>query len=318
MKVSSLHFLYRIIHYFIIDMTLRGKYTYSSVFVKTIQWLLCMVLLTMLAFSIWMLFPDKTSVASLKWFQFLQTVATFLLPPFLMAYLWSTEPIKWLHLDGRVSMKSAVCAILLMLLASPGINLLSDLNQQITLPSCFSSIELWMQQQEEAAAALTERFLLADSIGVLVVNILLMALLPAMAEELSFRGVLQHLFTPRRNTGVSHIAIWATAIVFSAIHCQFYGFIPRMLLGALFGYALAWSGSLWLPMLMHFTNNALAVIVYFTAHRVGWDTSDMDAFGAGDTWWVGVVSLVLVGILIYLLRRSTTMSSASSRMSAGN
>lgn len=226
--------------------------------------------------------------------------------------------MKWLYLDRSMPMKSAIIAVCLMLVASPGINLLSYLNQQMTLPACFSGIEAWMQQQEEAAAVLTERFLLTDSIGIFIVNILLMALLPAMAEELTFRGVLQHLFTPRTCTRIPHIAIWATAIVFSAIHCQFYGFIPRMLLGAVFGYALAWSGSLWLPMLMHFTNNALAVVVYFTAHKAGWDTSSMDAFGTGDTWWVGVLSLVLVGVGVYLLRRSTTISNASSRISAGN
>lgn len=226
--------------------------------------------------------------------------------------------MKWLYLDRSMPMKSAIIAVCLMLVASPGINLLSYLNQQMTLPACFSGIEAWMQQQEEAAAVLTERFLLTDSIGIFIVNILLMALLPAMAEELTFRGVLQHLFTPRTCTRIPHIAIWATAIVFSAIHCQFYGFIPRMLLGAVFGYALAWSGSLWLPMLMHFTNNALAVVVYFTAHKAGWDTSSMDAFGTGGTWWVGVLSLVLVGVGVYLLRRSTTISNASSRISAGN
>lgn len=299
-------------------MVLRGKYTDSSVLLKSIQWLACMALFTMVAFALWILMPDKTSVESLKWFQFLQTTATFLLPPFLMAYLWSTQPMRWLYLDQSISMKSAIIAVFLVLLASPGINLLSYLNQQITLPECFSTIEVWMQQQEEAAAVLTERFLSSDSIGVFVVNILLMALLPAVAEELTFRGVLQHLFTARTCTHIPHIAIWTTAIIFSAIHCQFYGFIPRMLLGAVFGYALAWSGSLWLPMLMHFTNNALAVILYFTAHKAGWDTSSMDAFGTGDTWWVGVLSLILVVVGIYLLRRSTTMSNASSRMSAGN
>ena len=299
-------------------MALRGKYTDSSVLLKSIQWLCCMALFTMAAFAVWMLMPDKTSVESLKWFQFMQTTATFLLPPFLMAYLWSQKPVKWLYLDQSMPMKSAIIAVLLMLVASPGINLLSYLNQQMTLPAYFSGIEMWMQQQEEAAAVLTERFLLTDSIGIFIVNILLMALLPAMAEELTFRGVLQHLFTPRTCTRTPHIAIWATAVIFSAIHCQFYGFIPRMLLGAVFGYALAWSGSLWLPILMHFTNNALAVIVYFTAHKAGWDTSSMDAFGTGGTWWVGVLSLVLVGMGIYLLRRSTTISNASSRMSAGN
>ena len=299
-------------------MTLRGKYTDSSVLLKSIQWLVCMALFTMVAFALWMLMPDKTSVESLKWFQFLQTTATFLLPPFLMAYLWSKKPMKWLYLDQSIPMKSEIIAIFLVLVASPGINLLSYLNRQIALPECLSGIETWMQQQEEAAAVLTERFLSADSIGVFVVNILLMALLPAVAEELTFRGVLQHLFTPRTGIRTPHIAIWATAIIFSAIHCQFYGFIPRMLLGAVFGYALVWSGSLWLPILMHFTNNALAVIVYFTAHKAGWDTSTMDTFGTGDTWWVGVLSLVLVGVGIYLLRRSITMSNASSRMSAGN
>ncbi len=299
-------------------MTLRGKYKDSSVLVKSIQWLCCMALFTMAAFAVWMLVPDKTSVESLKWFQLLQTTATFLLPPFLMAYLWSQKPVKWLYLDQSMPMKSAIIAVLLMLVASPGINLLSYLNQQMTLPACFSSIEMWMQQLEEAAAILTEHFLLTDSIGIFIVNILLMALLPAMAEELTFRGVLQHLFTPRTQKSTPHIAIWATAVIFSAIHCQFYGFIPRMLLGAVFGYALAWSGSLWLPILMHFTNNALAVVVYFTAHKAGWDTSNMDAFGTGGTWWVGVLSLVLVGVGIYLLRRSTTISNASSRMSAGN
>ena len=277
-----------------------------------------MALFTMAAFAVWMLVPDKTSVESLKWFQLLQTTATFLLPPFLMAYLWSGKPMKWLYLDQSMPMKSAIIAVLLILVASPGINLLSYLNQQVTLPVCLSGIEAWMQQQEEAAAVLTERFLLTDSIGIFVVNILLMALLPAMAEELTFRGVLQHIFTPRTCTRTPHIAIWATAIIFSAIHCQFYGFIPRMLLGAVFGYALVWSGSMWLPILMHFTNNALAVVVYFTAHKAGWDTSNMDAFGTGGTWWVGVLSLVLVGVGIYLLRRSTTISNASSRMSAGN
>ena len=299
-------------------MALRGKYTDSSVLLKSIQWLCCMALFTMAAFAVWMLMPDKTSVESLKWFQFMQTTATFLLPPFLMAYLWSQKPVKWLYLDQSMPMKSAIIAVLLMLVASPGINLLSYLNQQMTLPACFSGIEMWMQQQEEAAAVRTERILLTDSIGIFIVNILLMALLPAMAEELTFRGVLQHLFTPRTQKSIPHIAIWATAVIFSAIHCQFYGFIPRMLLGAVFGYALVWSGSLWLPILMHFTNNALAVVVYFTARKAGWDTSSMDAFGTGGTWWVGVLSLVLVGMGIYLLRRSTTISNASSRMSAGN
>ena len=99
---------------------------------------------------------------------------------------------------------------------------------------------------------------------------------------------------------------------------QFYGFVPRMLMGALFGYMLVWTGSLWIPILMHFTNNAVAVILYFIALRADWDMDKVDAIGTNDTLWLGVVSMVLTIVGIYIFRRSTTMSNASSRMSNGN
>jgi membrane protease YdiL (CAAX protease family) len=152
-----------------------------------------------------------------------------------------------------------------------------------------------------------------------------MALLPAVAEELTFRGVLQRLFSPKRhasndlvNQSTPHVAIWCTAIIFSAIHMQFYGFVPRMLMGALFGYMLVWTGSLWIPILMHFTNNAMAVLLYFVALRQGWDMEKVDAIGTNDTLWLGVVSMILTIVGIYAFRRSTTMSNASSRISSGN
>ena len=151
-----------------------------------------------------------------------------------------------------------------------------------------------------------------------------MALLPAVAEELTFRGVLQRLIQTQTNEAINregkrvHLAIWCTAILFSAIHMQFYGFLPRMLMGALFGYALVWTGSLWIPILMHFTNNAMAVILYFVSLRAGWDIEMMDAIGTNDTLWLGVVSMVITIVGIYAFRRSTTMSNASSRISNGN
>lgn len=297
---------------------LQGRYTGCSVWIRVCQWLLCMVLLTGIALGLWTMLPDKGSVGPLKLLQLLQTIAIFLLPPLLMAYLWSDKPMEWLSLNRRIPMKPALLGVALILVAAPAINLLSYLNQQMTLPACLSGLEAWMQQQEEASALLTERFLRADTGWGLLGNLALMALLPAVAEELTFRGVLQHLFTSRRCKSTPHAAVWATAILFSAIHCQFYGFVPRMLLGALFGYALVWSGSLWLPVLMHFTNNALAVMVYFAAYKAGWDIENMNAFGTGGTLWAGVASIAAAGAGIYLLRRSLTMSNASSRISSGN
>ncbi|MBQ5387483.1 MAG: CPBP family intramembrane metalloprotease, partial [Paludibacteraceae bacterium] len=115
-----------------------------------------------------------------------------------------------------------------------------------------------------------------------------------------------------------HLAIWCTAILFSAIHLQFYGFVPRMLMGALFGYALAWSGTLWLPILMHLTNNAMAVVISYVSIKAGWDMETVDSIGTNDTLWLGIVSLLITCIGIYAFRRSTTMSKASSRMSSGS
>lgn len=301
-------------------MRLQGKYEHSHVMIKTLQWLGCTLLFSMFAAGIIFLFEQPLSVNALKWIQFAQSAAMFLLPPLCMAYLWSQEPMKWLKVDKFQSFKVSVCAVLLMLVALPAINLLSHLNQQITLPAFLEPLEQWMKTSEESANALTEQFLSVTTFGGLIINLLLMALLPAVAEELTFRGVLQRLFQPSTmlQNSTPHLAIWCSAILFSAIHLQFYGFIPRMLMGALFGYMLIWTGSLWVPILMHFTNNAMAVILYFVAQRADWDMEKVDAIGTSDTLWLGIVSMVMTIIGIYAFRRSTTMSNASSRMSSGN
>ena len=303
-------------------MALRGKYEQSHVMVKVFQWLGCIFLLSIPAMGSIALFPQPLSVNELKWVQLIQTAALFLLPPFLMAFLWTKQPLEWLKLKSETR-GYGLWAIFLMLMALPAINLVGYFNQQMSLPAFLEPLEQWMKTAEANAAHLTEQFLSVTTFDGLIINILLMALLPAVAEELTFRGVLQNLFeikdeTLKKKGNRVHIAIWCSAILFSAIHMQFYGFLPRMLMGALFGYALVWTGSLWIPILMHFTNNAMAVILYFLAIRSGWDMDKVDTIGTNDTLWLGVVSLVLTIIGIYAFRRSTTMSNASSRISSGN
>ncbi len=309
----------------------KGKYQKSPGWVKVIQWLGIMAVLTLVAMGVWLIIPcNHASTEALKWFQFMQTIGTFLLPPFICAWLWSENPLQWLHLAShqtsnikhQTSPFLYGAAIVLMIVAMPGINLLADWNSRMVLPECMAGIEAWMKAQENAAMALTERFLAGTSIGVLVVNIGLMALLPACAEELTFRGVVMGLFNVERLTFSgkrAHVAVWVTAILFSAIHMQFYGFVPRMLLGALFGYALLWTGSLWVPIVMHFTNNCVTVVAYWCIYRTGINPETIETFGTGDTAWVGAVSIVLVGIGIYFFwRRSRQMRRASSRMSEGS
>ena len=293
-------------------MSLRGKYEHSHVAIKILQWLGCIFLLSTSAMGSIFLFPQPLSVEALKWTQLIQTTAIFLLPPLCMAYLWAQEPLKWLkvrRIKGEI-----VWAIAIMLVALPAINLLSKWNEQMMLPAFLEPLEVWMKAQEESAKILTEQFLNVTTFSGLIINLLLMALLPAVAEELTFRGVLQNLFTSSN----SHTAIWCSAILFSAIHFQFYGFLPRMLMGALFGYMLVWTGSLWTPIMMHLTNNAVAVLLYFLAQRAAWDMEKVDAIGTGNTLWLGIASIVLTIVGIYAFRRSTTMRSASSRISNGN
>ena len=312
-------------------MALKGKYEQAHWAVKVIQWLGCMFLLSIVAGISIFLFEQPLSTEALKWIQFVQQTALFLLPPLCMAYLWSKQPLEWLRVkgdgplamgNGRLAMSNGLWAMALMLVALPAINLLGYRNQQMTLPAFLEPLEQWMKTQEESAKILTEQFMNVTTIGGLIINLLLMALLPAIAEELTFRGVLQRLFEAKgdeaKGEKIPHLAIWCSAILFSAIHLQFYGFVPRMLMGALFGYMLVWTGSLWIPILMHFTNNAMAVLLYFVTLRQGWDLEKVDAIGTNDTLWLGVVSMVITIIGIYAFRRSTTMSNASSRMSNGN
>ena len=306
-------------------MALLGKYEQSHVAVKVIQWLGCILFLNILAAGSIFFFEQPLSVSSLKWIQFFQSAAMFLLPPLCMAYLWSKQPLEWLKVKGEKELKGErVWAVVLMLVALPAINLLAHINEQIALPAFLEPLEAWMKTQEETAKNLTDQFMHVTTFGGLIINLLLMAVLPAISEELTFRGVLMNLFKVKgerlkvKGESVPHLAIWCSAILFSAIHLQFYGFVPRMLMGALFGYMLVWTGSLWTPILMHFTNNAMAVILYFVSLRAGWDIEMMDAIGTNDTLWLGVVSMVITIVGIYAFRRSTTMSNASSRISNGN
>ena len=308
-------------------MALRGKMENSHLIAKIMVWLgliFVMFSLTVLVIALVTQGNPLSDINTLKWIQLLQTITLFLLPSLMIAYLGAKAPFSWLQLDKKADWKVFLWAVGIMLVALPAINLMSHWNQQMVLPSWLSGLEEWMKNKEAEAEWLTKQFMSVTTVSGLLVNLLLMAVLPAVSEEITFRGVLQQLLTaPHRLSPLAfrlspHLAIWFTAIIFSAVHMQFYGFVPRMLMGALFGYMMVWTGSLWVPMLMHFVNNGMAVLLYFLANKAGWDMDKVDAIGAGNTLWLGIVSIVLTVVGIYMFRRSTTMRSASSRISSGS
>ena len=272
--------------------------------IRILQWLGILCGLTLLTMVVWAMVSGGVQTrSSLMWLQTAQSIATFVLPPILCALLWYKGQWKeWLHLSSPSTKWSygALCA-LLMLIALPGLNLLSQLNQQITFPESLAGLETKLRAMEEAALVVTEQFVRTENAEQFMATLFVVAILPAFGEELTFRALLINFF--KGNNSKLKIAIWVSAILFSAVHMQFFGFFPRMLLGALFGYMLVWSGSLWLPIVMHLTNNALAVIVYNVMYWNGLDSTGADTFGYGDTLWVGILSLILTGVGIFFLRK---------------
>ena len=236
----------------------------------------------------------------LKLSQLLLSVGVIVLPPIVLAYLISEKPQHFLFLDKKkINWTDLILVVIFMILIIPFINLLGDLNHQLVLPKMFSGIEVWMKTSEEEATALTEKFLKVSTIQGLLFNVLLISVIPAIGEELYFRGALQGVIRDWKGIKIS---IWLTAIVFSTIHFQFYGFVPRMLMGAFFGYLLFWSENMWVPIVAHFTNNVIAVLFYYFKLN-GSKLPDIDTIGVGNTLWIGLVSGALGIVGIYSLKR---------------
>jgi uncharacterized protein len=230
---------------------------------------------------------DPNTLKVMQYYQLVQSIALFIIPPFIFALLYSTSVFEFLNLNTGIEMRQGILIVFILFSAIPFINLLSAYNEQITLPASMAGIEAKIKAWEAAAAKQTEAFLGLTSKRVLYFNIFMVALVPAIGEELMFRGVLQKIFS--RITKNAHWGIILSGFLFSAVHFQFYGFIPRMLLGMLFGYLLFWSGSIWAPILAHFINNALAVIGYYMVNTGQMKESTLDI---GATKDVSIYTLI--------------------------
>ena len=234
------------------------------------------------------------SVNALKFLQLFTSVGLFIVPPLLFAYFTGFQ----LQLLQKINRQTVLLAIAIMLIANPFVAYLMQWNQALNLPDFLEAVQEWMEASEQKAMQLTEAFLAMNNMGDFLINLFLIALIPAIGEELLFRGVLQQLFA--KWTGKIHLAIFISAFLFSAIHMQFFGFFPRFGLGIILGYMFYWSKNLWLPILAHFTNNALVIIFtyQFVADRIQIDflneETPVNISGA-------FISLLAVTLLMYLL-----------------
>ena len=242
------------------------------------------------------------SIYFLKYFQVLQSIGLFVVPPIILALLYHGNISEYLQIDRSTDKKTFLFAALTLLMVIPFINFLGEMNSQMRFPESLSDLENWMKTMEGAAEIMIEKFMKVEGVSGLMFNIFMIAVLPALGEELMFRGVIQRIFT--NWTRNHHWGIWISAFLFSAMHMQFYGFLPRMVLGGMFGYLLVWTGTMWVPILAHFVNNTMGVMGYYFIN-IGVISKDIEELGTGSEkipW--ALFSVTVTGFLLFLIYRS--------------
>lgn len=245
-------------------------------------------------------YGDPHTMNLLRYLQVIQAFGLFILPALLAGYLFGGSSRSFLGLEKPTRPLVYLLVLTLLFTALPLINWMVSVNEMMKLPAALHGVEEWMKTTEAEAAKLTEAFMKMDSFGIFLFNFFMIAILPSVGEELLFRGVLQRLL--RDWLGNAHTAIFLSAFLFSAMHMQFYGFLPRMILGMFFGYLFYWSGSLWLPIWAHLINNGSVIIfAYLAQHNLF--IGNYENFGASDNLSVILVSSVISAMILFLIRK---------------
>lgn len=237
--------------------------------------------------------------ASLRISAVVQDVVAFILPAIATAMTVTRKSAELLCIPSGISLKTIVLIAAMLILSVPIQENIIYWNYHIELPAALEGIGKMARELEDANARTMNILLGNPSVGAFIVNILIVGVAAGFSEELLFRGCFQRLLT---TGGVNpHIAVWTVAFVFSAMHFQFFGFVPRMLLGAYFGYLLIWTGSLWAPVLAHTLNNTAFVVVAWLQARRG---LPVDGEPTLYGWPLALASFIFVTAIIYLLYKS--------------
>ncbi|GAB6119334.1 CPBP family intramembrane glutamic endopeptidase [Dysgonomonas termitidis] len=236
------------------------------------------------------------SARAMRLAQVIQAVFMFLIPALAYAFLYQGNVKSYLNTDKHINIRLLLCSVLLIISIQPLINCIGYYNQQIILPESLN----WMKEYEESAEKSLKLLFSNRSIPSLIFNLLVIAVMAGLAEEFFFRGCLQQIM--QKIVKNQHFAIWITAIIFSAIHFQFYGFVPRVLLGALLGYLFVWSGSIWVPVIVHTIHNAINVVLI----HIYYDTpqaNQIEDFRFEENTLLVSVSFALSAIIIFMIYR---------------
>lgn len=243
-----------------------------------------------------LLSPDiMFNIGFIRIMQILNQIGIFIIPPLALAFFTEYNIGSWLGFN-KPKGHHILATFILIIAMSPVVSILMEVNESMRLPQSLQSIEEWMRTSEDKANELVEWMLSFVDPASVLINLFMIVLLPAIGEELLFRSALIRIFK-----GIFkniHIAVWVSAILFSAFHLQFYGFLPRMFLGLAFGYLFIWSGSIWVPMIAHFINNGTVVAVtYLNSQQI--ITQTPDEFGHVDSPFLIIGSVIIMALLCF-------------------
>lgn len=188
----------------------------------------------------------------------IQSVLAFCVPAYIVSRFCSDHSAEWLSLKRSIPLRGFVGVIAVYVLSLPAMECLITWNADFHLPAAFSNLEATLREWEESSLSVTNIILGADTPLEIISGILIIGILTGFSEELFFRAGLQGILD-RSGMGRAYAVIIA-ATIFSAMHFQFFGFFPRLLMGLYFGYLLVWSRSVWLPVFAHALNNSMVVI----------------------------------------------------------
>ncbi len=222
----------------------------------------------------------------------LQDILAFIVPAVVFMMIVYHRPLHAMCLDRAPGLVSMLVVLAFFIISLPAMNWLVDMNQSMTLPSWMSGLETWMRATEDAAAETTEQLLDIHTVGELLACVFVVGFMAGLSEEILFRGAM--LRTMQDSRLGTHAVVWIVAIVFSAIHMQFYGFIPRLLLGLWLGYLLVWTRSLWVPIIAHTLNNSTVVVFSYLSNKGVVSEDFVDKLGlpaAGSFPWLALLSV---------------------------
>ena len=245
--------------------------------------------------------PNNTFIiVFLKVMQVILVAITFIVPVLFFSVVIRHEKWKFLPLQKAPNIKQFVIALTICIVALPIVSYTAEWNSNIHFPDSLKNIESWMRIKENAANETIKIFFANNTIGNMISNLFVVAFMAGLSEEIFFRGFIQRLFIENKLN--HHLAIWFTAILFSAIHLQFFGFVPRVLLGAVLGYLYFYSGNLWLSIIAHTVNNGFAVVMAYITGSI-----DADPFADKGTETINLVlvlsSIVIIFTQLFLLKR---------------